>query len=1022
MVQPALSLFFFGAFEDRPQRGRYGPLLEAARLADEAGLSAVWLPERHFDPFGGAFPSPAVLGAAVGAVTSKISIRAGSVVLPLHDPIRVAEDWAVIDQLTAGRAGLSLASGWHAQDFVLEPDAYVQRRFVLRERLEIIRRLWRGERICRPGPDRTSFDIEIFPKPLKGGIPVWLTSSGAQETFQEAGQLGLGLLTHLLGQSIDDLEDKLRLYRAARSNAGEEDRGSAAVMLHTYLAADGAEARARATAPLRRYLRSSLPLLGSLLRGLGHDQDLGQIGGDRLDAIVNMAADRFLSVNGMIGSPREAARMVGGLSEIGVDEVACFIDFGIDSGAVLDSVRRIAELRSSLGAGGAETISRCAFAELVERHDVTHFQATPSLLRLLLRAAGGKRALSRLQTLLVGGEALDAATAEALRSAVKGHLLNMYGPTEATVWCCSHPVEAGEGPPPIGTPVPGMAVAVLDAWRQQTPIGALGELRIVGPQVAQGYHLRPEASALSLFRRADDGRVSYDSGDLVSLRTGDGLIFHGRADRQIKIAGHRLELGEIDAHLKRQPGIADAACVAIPTKTGGTRLVAFFAPEGGCGQLPRDVAADHPLFAGRFTTRLADGLRVAGHDAAQTAVLAYEIFGEDVYLQAGILLPEVPVVVDVGANIGLFTLRVLDARPRARVVAIEPIPETFTILQANASVYGPGVSCHGLGLGAAAGEARFRYYPRASALSSSALATAESRIRTRDVALAWLRATGGGERIGDDDIERVVEQLLTAHEIDVPIIALSDLLAREGLEHVDLLKIDTEGSELEVLEGLREDDWHRVRQIVVEAETTAEAEGLEAKLTGMGMEVVRRPHMHFRRSDGSEDSTFVLIARRRDTAAPTGAACGRPDERQLRDALSRDLGQHASPSQFVLINRIPLTPNGKIDHVALMTAAADLGQTDEVRLQRFEGGTQALLAQHWARILGHAQFGPEDDFFATGGTSIRLLELFDALEADFPGVLSLADLIELTTIQRLAAALERPAKSDETAGPTVFRF
>src|SRR5947207_2107346 len=92
---------------------RYGSwAVRTARFADEHGFAAVWTPERHFHPFGGVYPSPAVTGAAVAAVTSRVGVRAGSVVGPLHSPVQIAEEWAVVDNLSGGRAGVSFASGW----------------------------------------------------------------------------------------------------------------------------------------------------------------------------------------------------------------------------------------------------------------------------------------------------------------------------------------------------------------------------------------------------------------------------------------------------------------------------------------------------------------------------------------------------------------------------------------------------------------------------------------------------------------------------------------------------------------------------------------------------------------------------------------------------------------------------------------------------------------------------------------------------------------------------------------------
>src|SRR5215467_2804377 len=117
------SIFFFAA-DAQTEGPKYTLLLDSARFADENGFTAVWTPERHFEAFGGLYPNPSITSAALSVATTRLRIRAGSVVLPLHDPIRVAEEWAMLDNLSKGRVGISFASGWHPNDFVFAPDSY----------------------------------------------------------------------------------------------------------------------------------------------------------------------------------------------------------------------------------------------------------------------------------------------------------------------------------------------------------------------------------------------------------------------------------------------------------------------------------------------------------------------------------------------------------------------------------------------------------------------------------------------------------------------------------------------------------------------------------------------------------------------------------------------------------------------------------------------------------------------------------------------------------------------------------
>src|SRR5277367_6914998 len=126
-MTPQLSLFFFSADSAEQPSGKYRMLLESAKFADEHGFAAVWTPERHFQRFGGLYGSASVTGAALAVITKHISIRAGSVVLPLQNPLREAEEWSMIDNLSNGRVAIAAASGWHVNDFVLAPGNYRDR-------------------------------------------------------------------------------------------------------------------------------------------------------------------------------------------------------------------------------------------------------------------------------------------------------------------------------------------------------------------------------------------------------------------------------------------------------------------------------------------------------------------------------------------------------------------------------------------------------------------------------------------------------------------------------------------------------------------------------------------------------------------------------------------------------------------------------------------------------------------------------------------------------------------------------
>src|SRR5262245_32803053 len=160
------------------------------------------------------------MSAALAAITERLQIRGGSVVLPLHHPIRVAEEWSLVDNISGGRVGIAFASGWHADDFVFSPGNYADRKENTFRGIELVKSLWRGEPAKVVGGAGNEIEVRIFPTPVQAELPVWITAAGTPETFIKAGELGANVLTHLLGQTIEEVADKISLYRKARADHG----------------------------------------------------------------------------------------------------------------------------------------------------------------------------------------------------------------------------------------------------------------------------------------------------------------------------------------------------------------------------------------------------------------------------------------------------------------------------------------------------------------------------------------------------------------------------------------------------------------------------------------------------------------------------------------------------------------------------------------------------------------------------------------------------------------------------------
>ena len=352
------SLYFFGDYPDRAERDKYRLILDAAEFADEHGFHAVWLPERHFDAFGALFPNPSVLAAALATRTSRVRLHAGSVVLPLHHPIRVAEEWSVVDNLSGGRAGMCFAPGWHARDFVLAPDNFGRHRDELYTQLDTVRRLWAGEAVEATAGNGEPVPVRLHPNPLQDRPPMFVAILGNPDSYRRAAEQDLGVVTNLMSQSIEDLSANVALYRRTRAEHGlDPAAGRVVVLAHTYLGADAEQARAEAFTPFCDYLRSSLSLFGQVTNSLGVRIDLEHTPADDVEFLLAQAYRRYCESRALIGTVDSCGAVVDGLLAAGADEIACFVDFGVARESVLAALPTLDSLRRRHAAGRPRPVS-----------------------------------------------------------------------------------------------------------------------------------------------------------------------------------------------------------------------------------------------------------------------------------------------------------------------------------------------------------------------------------------------------------------------------------------------------------------------------------------------------------------------------------------------------------------------------------------------------------------------------------------------------------------------------------------
>ncbi|MDM3844560.1 MAG: LLM class flavin-dependent oxidoreductase [Aphanizomenon gracile PMC638.10] len=613
------SIFYFSSHEQGQDAAeKYRLLFEGAKFADANGFKAVWTPERHFHAFGGLFPNPVVSSAAIATTTKNIQIRAGSCVSPLHNTVRLTEDWSLVDNFSHGRVGISFGAGWQPNDFILSPQTFENRKEIMFQQIEEVQALWRGETLPYPNGKGEIIEVQTLPRPIQPTLPVWITAAGNPETFQMAGARGFNILTHLLGQSLDELAAKIATYRQAYTETGHSGAGIVSLMIHTFVGASDDIVKEIVRQPMRQYLASSLDLIKLAAWSFPTfkqktTNDKGQFAVSHLSdpdmaEVLDFSFERYFETSGLFGTVDTCLQMVDRIKAIGVNEIACLIDYGVDTDTVLSQLPLLNELKTRAnyqereqgignreeGTGNREQGKIESIADLIKRHQVTHLQCTPSMAGLLMAETANHEAMGQLRQMMVGGEALTEALANQLQQIIPGQIHNLYGPTETTIWSTTHTLAEVDGIVPLGRPIANTELYILDKNQQPVPVGVPGELYIGGKGVTRGYLHRPkltqERFVPNPFSNDATARL-YRTGDLVRYQRDGNVEFLGRMDFQVKVRGHRIELGEIETILSRHEAVREAVIILREDIPGDQRLVAYLLPQPGLQPSPATMRA-----------------------------------------------------------------------------------------------------------------------------------------------------------------------------------------------------------------------------------------------------------------------------------------------------------------------------------------------------------------------------------------------------------------------------------------------
>jgi amino acid adenylation domain-containing protein/FkbM family methyltransferase len=655
--------------------------------------------------------------------------------------------------------------------------------------------------------------------------------------------------------------------------------------------------------------------------------------------------------------------------------------------------------------------SQAMLSDYFERESIDVLKIVPCHLAALQSGRNSEQVMPRSR-LILGGEASRLDWIERLRALSPNcEIYNHYGPTEATVGVLTYHVDpqipsTQSGTLPLGRPLPNSRIYILDGLGQPVPIGVQGELCIGGRGVARGYLNRPDLTAEKFvpdpFSPDPDGRM-YRTGDLARYLPGGNIEFCGRIDDQVKIHGYRIELGEIEGALRQQRGVRDAVVLAREDESGNKQLVAYVIPK----------RTNQALWESKALYVLPDGSPVAHLNKNETDSIYNEIFVRQAYLRHGITVEDGDCVVDVGANIGLFTVFASRLARNLRIIAFEPNPAPFACLSANAEAWGTAVQCLPYGLAGESKSAEALFFEALSGSSGPDDDAATEREAARNHA-SNQQLESRNERFAEEIGESSDVSLDTETKSAQPR-TLSGVIAAEGIKRIDLLRINVDESELDVLQGLSPDDWSKVRQLVVRVDHRENLESITTLLEGHRYEVLGEHSSSLSETQPSYVYAIRPAAGSRLVRQQAAGAHLRSlpswDEEIVTPAtlgkkLKERLPQYMVPAAFVLMEKFPLTSNGKIDRKALPTFTHETTHlTQDFVRPRTE--IENVLTAIWAELLKMEKVGVNDNFFDLGGHSLLAIKavsrIRDVFELDLPAQI----LFEHSTIAELAKFLTK---------------
>ena len=669
---------------------------------------------------------------------------------------------------------------------------------------------------------------------------------------------------------------------------------------------------------------------------------------------------------------------------------------------------------------------------LIAKHKVSCLHFVPSMLNAFIKIGFSnpnlKSDLVSLKRVITSGEALSLETVKRWYKRLDISIQNLYGPTEASVDVTSYETSKGDKIIPIGKPIDNTQIYILDDQKELLPLGEVGELYLAGAGLARGYLNRADLTAkMFIANPFNPGKLMYKTGDLGRFLPDGNIEYIGRKDHQVKIRGFRIELDEIENALLKHDLIDEVVVLAKEDSKGDKELVMYYIPDKDKAYtINKIVQNGNKGVPDRVEIQdLPNGMSLYTYNKSELKFLYEEIFTDKIYFQHGITIPDNGCVVDIGANLGMFTVCANMVAKDVKIYSFEPLPPTFELLNLNSSLYKNKTKVFNCGISSKEESVTFTYYPNATILSSRYTDNSDVTETVRQ--FIHSSEEYDNNKITDEDIQHILEDRLVTQDFECKLKTLSQIIREEGIEQIDLLKIDVEGSEIDVIEGIDDSDWKKIKQVVLEVHDSNNRLDFV-----MGLLKKHNFIVHVEQSSIVNKTKlydiYAISSTREDINAiqedvsqldfPDRYSLNRLRE-NIKGFAKELLPEYMIPAHFVELEEMPITKNGKLDRKALL--ALESSSVIEHEYIAPVTSIEEKFASIWGIILEREKIGTKDNFFELGGHSLKAAQTVNLINRE-GYELSLSEFMSSPTIEKLAEIVsEKEMKKSVTVIKKVPR-